>query len=179
MSSDFTNKSNNIVKFNNLFGANLRNFITVGNSYISIVPTHGANVHAEITSVNTTSNIITLADNVWFTFANVARVTGTSGSNTINITSLTGGYDIINNGIYSNTAYPLMDIVYPGDKVLVANNTFRTVDYVDYLTGSGIIYLTSNLTTSANSLLSVNRTFTANGADVKIYTPIGQQYTNI
>lgn len=177
ITADFTNKSNNIVKFNNLSGANLSNFITVGNSYISIVPLYGSNVHAEVTSVNTTSNTITLASNVWLTFANVATVTGTSGSNTINITSLTGRYDIINNGNYSNTAYPLMDIVYAGDKVLVANNTSKTVDYVDYI--GGIIYLTTNLAFDANSYLSVNRTLTANGADVIIYNPIGQQYTEI
>jgi hypothetical protein len=179
MTSDFTNKSNNILKINNLSGANLYNFIDVGNSYISIVPLYGANIHGGIASVNTTSNTITLSSNVWLTFDNVATITGTSGSNTINITSLTGRYDIVNNGNYSNIAYPLMDIVYPGDRILVANNSFKTVDYVDYFTDTGIIYLTSNLVSDANSYLSVNRTVTANGADVKIYTPIGQQYTEI
>jgi hypothetical protein len=177
ITTDFTNKSNNIVKVKNLSGANLYNFIDVGNSYISIVPLHGSNVFADIISVNTTANTITLSSNVWLTFANVARITGSSSTNTINITSLTGGYDIINNGVYSNVAYPLMDIVYSGDNVLVANNTSKTVDYVDYI--NGIIYLTSNLTSNANSYLSVNRTFTANGADVKISAPIGQQYTQI
>jgi hypothetical protein len=37
---------------------------------------------------------------------------GYAGTNTINIISLTGAYDIINYSNYSNTSYPLKDIVY-------------------------------------------------------------------
>jgi hypothetical protein len=174
MTADFTNKSNNIVSFNNLAGSNIANYIFTTNSSIVIIPTHGGNVHAEIVKVDTTSNTVTISSNVWLTYANVAIVTGNSGANVINITSLTGAYDIVNNGNYSNTAYPLKDIVYAGDKVLVDNNTSKTVSTVDYVNGK--IYLTANLTANANSYLAVNRTFSATSNNVIIYGPIGLQY---
>jgi hypothetical protein len=174
MTTDFTNKSNNIISFNNLAGSNIANYIFTSNSSITITPTNGPNVHAEIVNVNTEANTITLSSNVWLTFANVATVTGNSGANVINITALTGKYDIVNNGNYSNTAYPLKDIVYTGDKVLVDNNTSKTVSTVDYINGK--IYLTANLTANVNSYLAVNRTFSATGNNIIIYGPIGLQY---
>jgi hypothetical protein len=85
----------------------------------------------------------------------------------INITSITNSYNIINNGIFSNTAYPLMDIVYEGDKVLVANNTSKTVDYVDYIDNK--IYLTTNLSADVSSNLAVNRTITTTGENIKFF----------
>jgi hypothetical protein len=165
---DFTNKSNNILKFDNLNGVNLNSFVTTTNSFITVETTKiGQGLEAEIISVNSVANTITISNNIWLTFANVATITGNSGSNVINITSITNSYNIINNGIFSNTAYPLMDIVYEGDKVLVANNSSKTVDYVDY-TG-GTIYLTSNLSANANSYLSVNRTITTTGENIKFF----------
>ena len=175
MVTDFTNKSNNIIELTELNGANIANFIAGPNSVITIIPTHGQNVHAEIVNVNVSSNTVTISSNIWLTFANVATVTGNSGSNLINITSLTGAYDIVNNGGYSNIAYPLMDIVYAGDKVLVDNNTSKTVSTVDYINGK--IYLTDNLSDDANSYMAVNRTFLATGNNVIIYEPIGTQYS--
>ena len=175
MVTDFTNKSNNIVKLTGLNGANIANFIAAPNSSITIISANGPNIHSDIVNVNTSSNTVTISSNIWLTFANVAIVTGNSGSNLINITSLTGAYDIVNNGEYSNTSYPLMDIVYAGDNVLVDNNTSKTVSTVDYINGR--IYLTANLTADANSYLAVNRTFTATGNNVIIYEPIGTQYS--
>ena len=162
-------QSNNIVKFNGLGSANLNNFIT-SNSVITVTTTQGYGIYSEILSANTSANTITLKDNVWLTFANVAYVTANASSNTIKISSLTGQYDIINNGNYSNTAYPLMDIVRTGDNVIVANNIYQTVSYVDYV--NNIIYLSANLTNNVNSSMSVNRTLTANAAYVKIFKPV-------
>jgi hypothetical protein len=116
---------------------------------------------------------VVLKDNVWLTYANVAFVTANAGSNVINITSLTGSYDIVNNGEYSNTQYPLKDIVYAGDKVLVANNTEQTVQSVDW--EGGTVTLTSNLANTVNSLMSVKRTVST--TDVIIYGPVGLQYS--
>lgn len=173
MFSDFTNKSNNIIQFNNLYGANIAEFITT-NSHIQILTDNGPNIGSYVESIDYANNRITLTDYTWLTYSNVATITGESGTNIINITEvLTDSYNIINNGTYSNTAYPLMDIVYAGDKVLVANNTSKTVDSVDY--EAGIIYLTSNLTSNANSTLSVNRTFAAQTA-VTIVENIDEQY---
>jgi hypothetical protein len=56
--------------------------------------------------------------------------------------------------------------------VLVANNNYKIVDYVDY--NRDVIYLTSNLANVVNSLMSVNRTF--NSDNIQIYGPLGTQY---
>ena len=175
MTANFTNKSNNILKFNDLANANLKNFI-FANSTIEVTPTNGPNIISQIVSIDTVSNTVTLTSNTWLTFGNVAYVSASTGSNVINILSLTGTYDIINNGQYSNTSYPLKDIVYAGDRILIGSNTSnsKTVSSVDYV--NGIIYLSSNANlTSTNTRLSVNRTLSAQ-TSVRIYGPIGLQY---
>jgi hypothetical protein len=174
MVTDFTNKSNNILQFNDLAGANIEEFI-FANSRIEVAPVNGPNIISEIVSVDSVSNIVTLTSNTWLTFGNVAYAGGIANSNAINILSLTGAYDIVNYGNYSNTAYPLKDIVYAGDTILVENNYPKTVSHVDYTTGNGIIYLTSNLDYPFLSLLSVNRTLAAQ-TSVRIYGPVGLQY---
>jgi hypothetical protein len=105
-------------------------------------------------------------------------VTGESGSNVLNITSLTGLYDLMNNGNYSDKNYPIKDIVYSGDVVLVDNNTSKVVNTVDYVNQK--IYLTSNLSADTNSYIDVKRTFIANSSlssnQIKIYGPVGTAY---
>ncbi len=180
MTTDFNNKSNNIIEFFNTDGANLANIIFSGETEIIIKPTNGPNIEAKALSVDYANNKVVLDTNTWLTFANVAVATGNSGSNAINITSLTGKYDIINNGNYSNTAYPLKDIVYVGDSVLIDNNTSKIVSSVDY--ANGIIYLTTNLSDNANSMIAVKRNFIANSDfvynQIYIYGPVGQRYIN-
>ena len=170
--TDFTNKSNNIIQFNDLAGANVAEFISVGDSVAITSDTNDTEIDAVVLSVDFISNTVTVDTNTWLTFANVAYITANSGSNNINIISLTGAYDIMNGGNYSNTAYPLKDIVYAGDKVLVANNSEATVESVDYINGR--ITLTSNLSANANSLMDVNRTFNTN--QVNIFGALGTQY---
>lgn len=178
ISTNFTNKSNNIIKFNNTLGANIANIFFANSSTIGIETKNGMNVQSQVVAVNHLNDTITIASNIWLTYANVATVTGNSGSNALNITSLTGLYDIMNNGVYSDSDYPIRDIVYVGDTVSVDNNTTKTVNSVDYINGK--IYLTSNLSTTTNSYLAVKRTFIANSSitsnQIKIYGPIGQQY---
>ena len=163
-----------VMTIGGLAGANIATFIFGdGNpSTLVITPTNGPNVSSIVTFVDPVGNNVTLSDNTFLTFANVAYVTANAGSNVINISSLTGTYDIVNNRNYSNTAYPLKDIVFAGDQVLIDNNTSRIVNTVDYINGK--IYLTSNLTAQSNSLMAVNRTF--NTTQVKIYGPLGLQY---
>ena len=170
MESTWTNASNNIVNFYSLVGANLQNFI-FSNSNLLITLTNGFQIASDVDtiSVGPSGNTVTLKDNVWLTYANVASVTANSGSNLINIVSLTNSYNIVNNGQYSNTQYPLKDIVFAGDKVLVANNTEKTVQSVDW--ESGTVTLTTNLANTVNSLMSVQRTVST--TDVIIYGPIG------
>ena len=178
MVADFTNKSNNIIKFNNLAGANIAEFITKNDTIIELIPTNGPNVKSEVISVNLSSNTVVLNDNVWLTFTNVASVTATAGQNTINIVSLTGTYDLINNGDYSDANLPLKDIVFAGDAVKVNNET-KIVSSVDY--ANGIITLTTNLTNNVSSNMSVNRTVLCNSSPVSDQVIIWHiiDYTNM
>lgn len=180
MTTDSNTKSTNVVQFNNLgTGVNIANFI-FANSTLSLVSQNGPYVRSEIVSIDPSTNTVTLKSNTWLTFPNVAQVLATSNTNTINITSLIlDSYNVINNGIYSNTAYPLKDIVYVGDKVVIANNTSKEVQSIDF--ENGVITLTSNLTSNSNSLMTVIRTFSAGGSapnaeQVVIFGPVGLQY---
>ena len=166
--------STNTVSFTYLYGANLKQVLVVGNELL-MTTANGFAIQSEITNViNAASNTVTLLDSPWLSFANVARVTANAGTNRINITSLTGSYNIVNDGVYSNPTQPLRDIVFTGDTVVVSNNTVRTVSNVDYQ--NNVVYLTSNLTAYANSgsLMTVNRTFVT--SNVYIYGAIGVQY---
>lgn len=173
--TSFTNHSNNIIKFNGVTGSNIENYIYSGD-IISFTTNNGE--YYSSTVLNTTNshitNQITISDNVFLTFANVANITASSGSKIINISTLTNSYDIINNGNYTDPDYPLKDIVKVGDIVLIANNTERTVSNVDYI--NNIITVDSNFTHISNSLLSVRRVWTAIGKNIKVFGPVGIQY---
>ena len=170
----FTNPSNNILYFQNLAGANLEQII-LSNSTISLTTLAGDQLSAAVSSVyDGVSNTVVISSNVWLAFANVALVNANTTTNVINIVSLTNSYNIVNNGVYSNTLYPLKDIVRAGDSVLV-NNAIETVQSVDYV--HNLIYLTANSTSNvSNSFLSVNRTMVANANSVFIFGPTGLQF---
>jgi hypothetical protein len=173
MFGDFTNQSNNIIHFTGLVGANIETFIFPNESSISLTDSYGQLVYSGVVSVvNGAANNVVLQDNVWLTFANVASITGVSGANRISIDYLTGSYDIINNREYSNTDYPLYDIVRTGDKILFANNTVKTVSSVNPVNST--IILTTTLTNNSSSLMSVNRNVSTVG--VTIVGPLGVQY---
>lgn len=179
MATSFTNPSTNILMFNNLSGANLGNIIFANSSTIGLSSTSGINVSSLITNVDYANNKATIASNVFLAFANVAYVSAIANTTTINIQSITNSYNIVNNGIYSNAAYPLQDIVYSGDTVQIGANTY-TVQSVNAV--SGIITTTSNIVSNvSNTLLSVNRAFMAGGTSanvsaVIIYNTVGTQY---
>jgi hypothetical protein len=180
MIASFENPSNNIVQFNNIPpSVNLAEVI-LPSTDLHLESSNRINVSSSVVSVDFENNTVELSSNVWLSFANVATVTGKTGSNTINITVLTGNYDTINNGKYSNTMYPLMDIIGAGDRILVANNDVLTVKSVDYTTNNGIITLTSELTNNTNSFMSVSRTLFANSNytsnQIKLYGAIGTTY---
>jgi hypothetical protein len=171
----FSNTSNNTLQFNNLASANLENII-LSNSIISFTATTGESISSAVVSVfDGTSNTVVLQDNVWVSFANVAYVDADANTNQINISAITKSYDIVNGGNYSNTAYPLKDIIRVGDQISVPNNSIKTVSTVDYT--NSIVYLSSNLTNDVvNSFISINRTLVANANSVLIFVPVGLQY---
>jgi hypothetical protein len=180
ITTDYTNKSSNIVKFHYLSGANIAEIIFAGTTYLELVTDDGDKVKSLVKKVNHTNDTVTLESNTWLTFSNVAHVTGNTGANGINITYFTGRYDMVNNGNYSNTAHPLLDIVRAGDTIMLADSVEREVDYVDYYSGNGIIHLTENLDSDFDSLLDVRRNFVANSTStldgIRIFGPVGTTY---
>ena len=162
-------KSTNIIKFNNLNSANISSFITANSTILFTTP-QGDIIKSEVASVNSSANTITLVSNVWLTFSNVAYISAKSGSNTININSLTGMYNIINSGNYTNANVPLIDIVRTGDSILIPNNAINTVSSVNYITN--MIYLNANISTNtSNSLMSVTRTLNSSSVNIQIFGP--------
>lgn len=181
ITTDFVNKTNNIITFTNLAGTNIANVFIANSSIISIQPTTGPNVYSLVTSVNGAANSITVQSNTWLTFANVAYATANATNRQINIKLLTDSYSQFNSGNYSNTQYPLMDIVYAGDYVRFSNGIPLLVQSVDYINGILTIDPSTTVTTTANTLLSVKRTFLAgdsvgNYEQIRIYNSIGQVY---
>ena len=181
--TNFNNRSNNIITFSDLAGANIAQFIfstgdnfsVKSNSIVELTPSNGPNVRSEVIHVDYTSNTVYLKDNVLLTYANVAYISGNVNSNTINIRTLTGSYDIVNNGNYSNTRNKLEDIVFSGDTIRInnANNDTIQVSNVNY--GTGVITLSGNLTGNAsNVLLSVKRTLSTRA--IRIFGPVGIQF---
>jgi hypothetical protein len=172
MVTDFTNKGNNILEFHNLNSANIAEFITTGSS-ISITTENVPYIRSDVTTVDYANNRVILDDSTWLTFSNVATVYGGTGNTYINIGTLTGSFDLINGGVYSNTDYPLKDIVVAGDTIKFTDGTTKVVSSVQYTVANGIIHLTSALSSDVNSLMSVRRNFSANSDIVLIYGPDG------
>jgi len=171
-----TSTSNNIIKFNNLYGANVSDFITANST--ELVFTYGTEVndvfHGLVVKVDNASNTVTMEDNVWTYFANVAIGSSANGNNqVINIQSLTWSYNIINNGHYSNTAYPVKDIIRVGDKITV-NGVAQTVTAFGSPFTSAT--LSGPLTSGANGYISVGRSITSLYNQVQIIGPVGTQY---
>jgi len=170
--TSFTQPSTNKVTITNMAGGNLTSIMVANTSILRVGPAVAPQIRSTIIAIDNSANTVTLRDNVYLTFANVAYVTANAGSNVINITSLTNTYNIFNNGAYSNTAYPLKDIVYVGDYVLVANNTEKSVSGINYSTGT--ITINGTLSANANSTISVRRNI--NTTDVHVYNEIDYQH---
>lgn len=199
MSSDFVTLSSNTIIFEQISTANIASFIQPG-SIIQLSSDRTESIKSEVTSVIAPSTIedlmaetgiedlsteaptvdlqsinqlITIKDNVWLTFPNVAYVSGSSNSKTLNVGHITNSYDIINNGNYGNTRNHLEDIVGIGD-IILTSNTQYIIQSIDFT--KNIITLTTNLTsTFSNTLMSINRTLTsgANGHQFLVWNPTG------
>ena len=176
MYSTFENFSNNIIKFDALAGANIANIAIPGSLVSLIYNPCGPNVFSEIISVNYASNTAVIRDNVILSFANVATANVLTSNNRINIRSVTNGYDVINNGEYSNTANKMRDIVFIGDRIRVVNgaSTFHgTVTYVEY--SNNVIFANTTIPFSSNSAnISIGRTMST--INVEFYNSLGTIY---
>ena len=170
---DFSVLSSNIVKFDNLFGANIADFI-FSNSSIRFINANNEQVYSDVNTINYSANTITLKNNVWLTFANIASGTASIGGNTINIGNVyTSSYNIYNNGVYSNANNPLIDIIHTGDFVKV-NNQVKLVTAINYTTK--ILTVSNSFTYAATGNISLNRVIGATAQYVQIFGPLGQQY---
>jgi hypothetical protein len=169
---DFTQLSSNVMTVNYAYH-NIATYI-FANSSIRFTNLNGEQVFSEVNSVDPVANTVTLKNNVWLTFANVANGTGTAGGNTINISNVyTSSFNIFNNGVYNYPKTPLEDMIHAGDYVKV-NNMVQSVKSVDY--SNNIITVNGNYTYSPNGNVSLNRVMVASGVSVQIFGPLGTQY---
>jgi len=174
----FASPSNNIISFTNLLGANLANIFVANSSTISF--TYGSGFTDVISSLVTAvdGNNVTVQDNVWTYFANVATGYAQAGNNyVINISTLTGNYDIVNNGDYSNTDLKIADVIRVGDTLYV-NGSSQTVTSIAASSNvaESVVVLSGPLTSGANGLISIGRTFTSLYDNIQIFGPVGTQY---
>ena len=121
------------------------------NDYFIINTDKGPGVRSQVSSFDDANNIIYLKDSIFLTYPNVAYAYSNATLNKIVISSLTDtpNYDIINNKNYSNTDNHIEDIVFPGDNITIAGNTF-VVLAVDYPNGLISIEQSSGLLTTSN-----------------------------
>lgn len=169
----FSNPSNNIIKFDALVGANIATFINV-NTILSITSATGPNLYSTVTSVDPVSNTVTVSNNIFLRFANVAFANVISSNSQINITSITDQYDVVNNGEYSNTDNKLEDIAFVGDQIRVyanaTNDYTGTITYVSY-SNNAIFVSPAPSFTATNANVWVGRNLVS--TDVNIYNNLG------
>lgn len=132
------------------------------NTFIRITSTNGEQVYSQIESIDDTNDIIYLKDHTILNLYEVAL--GYSNSNNIIVSSLTGQYNIVNGGNYSNTENYLRDIIFVGDRVSIPNNSetvINTIDYTGWILSSNTEFVPSG---SNNSLISISvfRNFVSN-----------------
>ena len=179
MVTNFNNPSNNIITFTSVpVGTNIADIFFANTSTIRLSSNTGDRISSLVVGVDYVHNQITLQTNTWLTFINVAYVSAIANTSAINILSLTGTYSYYNDGEYSNTSYPMMDIIRVGDTILVSNNPSKIVTSVDYI--NNIAYVNSIITNNAigmSSNISVIRPFVTNSAaHIQIFGPTGVTY---
>jgi hypothetical protein len=127
-------------------------------------------------SVNYTTNNAIIRDNVFTSFANVATANVLTSNNRINILSLTGQYDLINNGEYSNTQNKLRDIAFVGDRIRVVSGAsvfHGTITYVSY--SNNVIFANTTLGFTSNTAnVSIARDIVS--TSVMIYNTLGSVF---
>jgi hypothetical protein len=200
ITGSFANPSSNTITFSNLAGAEIQNFI-FANNVIVFTSANGDQITSTVASVSSNYDdllfdsgsediitesgsedllneyinftpSVTLTDSIWTAFNNVAYGSANAGSNVINISQVwTSTYNVVNDGYYSNTMYPLMDIIRAGDTIF-GNNQTQLVSNVNYR--QNIIYLNGNLANSVNGNISVSRTWTT--SNIQIFGPLGIIY---
>jgi len=139
--------------------------------YIEIVSTNGYDsnaapytIYSDIQTVDDVNDTVEMVSGAFLKFANVAF--GYADGNDYiyisnNSISNTPGYNIINNGNYSNSNNHLVDIVFANDSISLGNNTYTVLNV-----NSNIIYVNTSTVVTGNSSypvpFTINRTIVSN-----------------
>ena len=164
-----TDISTNIIQLHQVYSSNIGNTISVGNT-IHFNASNNVEVYSTITEVDYITNQLTISDNVFLTFNNVAFGYANASSNVINITSVTGQYDGNFGELQSMTS--ANSIIYVGDTVSLNGGPYYKVTKV-YANGN-ISVNNSSFGPTGNSLITVNKN--ANTQSVMLYELV-QLYT--
>lgn len=138
--------------------------VVSSNDYIHIESDNGEIFYSKVDYIDNANDIIYLVDGNILQYNNVAYGYTDTVNNTIKITSLTGSFDLINGGNYSNTTNYLLDIVFPGDYLEISNNSIVEITSID--SANNILYANGSLYSSGNStnpeLINITRNFSSN-----------------
>jgi hypothetical protein len=116
--------STNIIRFVNTIAANIAQTV-FANDTIEFTATNNLRAYSTITNVDWANTQVTIQDNVFVVFANVATGSVNASSNVINIQTVTGQYD----GNFTNRT-PANNIIFVGDKVSLNGGPYYTVTQV-------------------------------------------------
>jgi len=156
--------STNIIRFVNTVAANIGNTV-FANDVVEFSANNKLNAYSVITNVDYANNKITIQDNVFVVFANVAVGSANASSNVINIVSVTGQYD----GKFTDKT-PANNIIFVGDSVSLNGGPYYTVQQV--FSNGNIKVANSSFGPINNALITVNKS--ANTDYVMVYGVIGQ-----
>jgi hypothetical protein len=155
--------STNIIRFVNTISANIGNTI-FANDIIEFTATNNLRAYSIITEVDGANNQVTMQDNVFVVFANVATGSANASSNVINIQTVTGQYD----GKFLNRT-PANNIIFVGDTVSLNGGPYYEVTQVF---ANGNIFVANNTFGPIdNAFITVNKT--ANTETCIVYGVIG------
>jgi hypothetical protein len=156
--------STNIIRFVNTVSSNIGNTV-FANDVVEFTANNNLRAYSVITEVDYANNQITMEDNVFVIFANVAVGSANASSNVINIQSVTGQFD----GKFTDKT-PANNIIFVGDSVSLNGGPYYTVQQV--FSNGNIFVANSSFGPINNALITVNKS--ANTADVMVYGVIGQ-----
>jgi hypothetical protein len=162
--------STNIIRFVNTISANIGNTV-FANDFIEYTATNNLRAYSTITNVDWANNQVTMQDNVFVVFANVAIGSANASSNVINIQSVTGQFD----GNFTNKTRA-NNIIFAGDRVSLNGGPYYAVTEVF---ANGNLYLANNSFGPVdNALITVDKS--ANTETCLVYDVIGQfQYPEL
>ena len=155
--------STNIIRFVNTIAANIGNTI-FANDNIEFTATNNLRAYSTITNVDWANTQVTIEDNVFVVFANVATGSANASSNVINIQTVTGQYD----GNFTNKT-PANNIIFAGDRVSLNGGPYYTVTQVF---ANGNLHLANNSFGPVNNaLITVDKS--ANTETCLVYGVLG------